>query len=510
MQPATTNTDTQQSLWQELQVAKLGLQRGSDGSISWHPDSRDHPRHWSAARKSFDMTVIIFFELFVTVVSTTGACVSRAAQPDYKLGKVNSILAFTFMYNFGQAIGGLLTPPLSELFGRRIPYLVSSAVFGSFCLIISVVPHPAAVWAGRFVAGFASAVPAVVTAGSIEDMFDGGQRVWLVVLWNAGSTAGLCLGPVYGAYITSALNWRWVYYSSAIITAVCFACFLGIQESRPSQILEKKIAQLHDLGVENLQWFNPDHSPDTKTRFTLVVIQPVKLLATEPIIALVTSISAVSWGMIYLFTESLPDVYQSMSVGFTQTSSSLAFLAFIPGILLSFLPRLWDRRAVSMRLGRGERIEPEDKIAGFAIAAPALAIGLMWFTWTIPPALGGVHWLVPSLALVPVGFAVNEVAYTLSGYLTDAYLLYSASAFCGLAFVRALVSGLMPLLAQQMYPALGANIAGTLVACIATVFCLAPWVFLRYGRTLREKSPFAKHSLESHLRSGIPSISNLG
>lgn len=134
----------------------------------------------------------------------------------------------------------------------------------------------------------------------------------------------------------------------------------------------------------------------------------------------------------------------------------------------------------------------------------------MWFTWTVPPAASQVNWLVPTVALIPVGFAVNEMAYTLSAYLTDTYLLYSASAFCGLAFVRALVSGLMPLVAQQMYPALGANIAGTVVACFALVFCIAPWVFFRYGRTLRERSPFAKHSLESHLKSKVSSGSMSG
>jgi hypothetical protein len=127
----------------------------------------------------------------------------------------------------------------------------------------------------------------------------------------------------------------------------------------------------------------------------------------------------------------------------------------------------------------------------------------MWFAWTVPPATRELHWLVPAASLVLVGFAVNEMAYTLSAYLTDAYLLYAASAFCGLAFVRALVSGLMPFVAQQMFPALGANIAGTIIACFAFVFCLAPWVFFRYGKALRERSPFAKHSLESHLRSRI-------
>ena len=142
---------------------------------------------------------------------------------------------------------------------------------------------------------------------------------------------------------------------------------------------------------------------------------------------------------------------------------------------------------------------------GLTIAAPALAVGLLWFSWTVPPAVLPSHWLVPTAALVLVGFAVNEMAYTLSAYLTDAYLLYAASAFCGLAFVRALVSGLMPLVAQQMYPALGANVAGSIVGGFAALFCLAPWVALRYGRVLREKSPFARHSLESHLRSQIPS-----
>jgi len=141
---------------------------------------------------------------------------------------------------------------------------------------------------------------------------------------------------------------------------------------------------------------------------------------------------------------------------------------------------------------------------GLTIAAPSLAVGLLWFSWTVPPAVSPPHWLVPTAALVLVGFAVNEMAYTLSAYLTDAYLLYAASAFCGLAFVRALVSGLMPLVARQMYPALGANVAGSIVGGFAALFCLAPWVALRYGAVLRGKSPFARHSLESHLRSQIP------
>lgn len=140
---------------------------------------------------------------------------------------------------------------------------------------------------------------------------------------------------------------------------------------------------------------------------------------------------------------------------------------------------------------------------GFAFAAPAQAIGLAWFAWTIPPLVGGVHWIVPTMSLVLVGFAANETSHTLSGYLADSYLLYSASAFSGLALVRAVGSGLMPLVAHEMYGALNANYAGTVLAGLAAVFCITPWIFFRFSKRLRQRSPFARFSLETHYRTNV-------
>lgn len=145
----------------------------------------------------------------------------------------------------------------------------------------------------------------------------------------------------------------------------------------------------------------------------------------------------------------------------------------------------------------------EDKIMGFAFAAPALTIGLVWFAWTIPPFATHVYWLVPTLALVPIGFAVNEIAYTMSGYLADSYLLYSASAFSGLAFVRALLSGLMPLIAHEMQGGLNSNMSATVLACFSVVFCAAPWVFFHFSKRLRQRSPFACYSLDNHRRTQV-------
>jgi MFS family permease len=112
------------------------------------------------------------------------------------------------MYQMGQAVGGLIVPPYSETFGRRMPYILSGATFAAFCLLVGLVPSITMVFIGRFITGFASAVPSVVIAGSVEDLFNARSRVWLVLLWNSLSTAGLAFGPVFGVYISRKIGWQ--------------------------------------------------------------------------------------------------------------------------------------------------------------------------------------------------------------------------------------------------------------------------------------------------------------
>ncbi|GKT54960.1 MFS multidrug transporter [Colletotrichum tofieldiae] len=463
--PSEKSTYTVVEADETATLAQYGVERRADGLINWQRDCKTHPRNWSTRRKTFDTTVIILYQL-------------------------------------GQAVGGFLIPPFSELFGRRLPYLTSCAAFCIFSLLTGVVHSPAAVYIGRFVAGLASAVPSVVIAGSVEDLFNTKRRVWIIVLWNAGTTVGLCFGPIYAAYVSEAVGWRWIFYSAAIVTAVLFVALFGVKESRPSILLGGIIRQIRrETTIQELAWHNPDEARDWRALVRISVVRPGKILLREPLVIMVALISASSWGMIYLFTESLTVVY--LSLGFTKTQASLPFLAIAVGVLFTFLPRLWDMKVVRDRQRRKVPIQPEDKIIGFAFAAPAQAIGLAWFAWTIPPAVGGVHWMVPTASLVLVGFAVNETAHTLSGYLADSYLLYSASAFSGLALVRAVASGLMPLVAHEMYAGLNANVAGSVLAALAAAFCVTPWLFFRFSKRLRQRSPFARFSLETHYRTNV-------
>lgn len=129
------------------------------------------------------------------------------ARIEYKTEPMITLLAFTLMYQLGQALGGLIVPPYSEVFGRRKLYIIAGGIFSLFCLLIAVIPSITMVYIGRFITGFASAVPSVVLAGSVEDLFNSRWRVWFVLLWNSLATAGLVLGPILGVYISLNMGW---------------------------------------------------------------------------------------------------------------------------------------------------------------------------------------------------------------------------------------------------------------------------------------------------------------
>lgn len=133
---------------------------------------------------------------------------------------------------------------------------------------------------------------------------------------------------------------------------------------------------------------------------------------------------------------------------------------------------------------------PEDKLLGFYIAAPTLALALWWFGATIP-AFVHAPWIISMLPLALVGFAGAEFHTILASYLTDSYTIYAASANASLSVLRGVLAALFPLFAQQMFEGLGANVASFILAGLATLFCLTPIVFGRYGKRIRLRSKFA-------------------
>ncbi|KAE8363726.1 major facilitator superfamily domain-containing protein [Aspergillus caelatus] len=499
MDMKTPPVDSEESIL-EQQLDQEGLRLAADGCVHWRTDNPRHPRNWPLARKVHDVAWIIFLDFFVTCASTAGAPAARAARNDTGMNEILSIFIFVPLYMVGQGIGSVIFPPYSEAFGRKKLYVVSTGLYSICCVLVAVVPFPVGVVIGRFISGFLSAIPAVIAAGSIEDLFNARDRIWMMSIWTVVWNIGSIIGPIFGTGIVSVLDWRWVFYIAAIVTGVLTLILMCIKESRPSLLLKDELRRFEQTilnGKEShLQSWNPDHVPDLHTLATVTLIRPLRLFVTEPIVFLVSVVSPIPYTLIYLFTEALPPVYQSF--GFSVISASLPFLAIGIGLLLSFGTRIYDYQVLTRRRQNGLPITPEDKLMGFVIGAPVFAIGMWLFAWTIPPKVLNVHWIVSMIGLVCVGYSNCEFTTVLTGYLADNYLSYAASGFAAQSFLRALLTAASPLFAPAMFNGLGNNVAVSVLAAVATVFCAVPPLFKRYGAELRARSKFAQHSLDSY------------
>ncbi|OJJ70325.1 hypothetical protein ASPBRDRAFT_197040 [Aspergillus brasiliensis CBS 101740] len=484
-------------------AAEHGLELTPDGChLRWARTNRKHPRNWHPVRKSYDIVVISLLEFFTTCLSTSGATTATAAQVEFGTSKTLTLFLYVSTYLLGQGLGGIVFPPYSESFGRKKLYIFSASLYSVFCLIIAAVPSIPSLVVGRFITGFLSAIPTVVITGSIEDMFNTHDRIFVMLIYVSMACMGVSAGPIISSYISVRFGWRWVFYVGAIVSAFLAALLLCIKESRPSLLLMREVQTLRKLtGNDTFKAQNPDYMPDLRTFLQVGLLRPLRLFLTEPIVFIVTMIFGVCVALVYLFTEALPPVFEAF--GFSTEQASLPFLAIGLGVIPNALTRILDYHIIHKRQKKCGVLKPEHKLTGIYIGAPVLAIGLWWFAWTIPPQVTNVHWFVSVVALFFVGYALNELEIVVTAYMADSYLSYAASGFAALSIIRSLLSAAFPLFGSKMFDALGANVAVSILAVLATIFCIVPPLFSRYGEKMRMRSVFAKYSLQVYAENGV-------
>jgi MFS family permease len=185
-----------------------GLACDEHGVVTWQPHSISHPRQWPFRRKLYDSTMIFLLEFYMTLMSTASASIAIFSRRDLRISDELANVSFVTMFFIGQGLGGMVFPPVSEAFGGMLIYIVSTFAFAIFCLLIGLLPSLPMVVVGMFFIGVASAMPAVVGCGSLENVWDARARIWMVHMWICASVLGLAIGPPMATYLAaSVLGW---------------------------------------------------------------------------------------------------------------------------------------------------------------------------------------------------------------------------------------------------------------------------------------------------------------
>ncbi len=136
----------------------------------------------------------------------------------------------------GLAVGQLITGPLSDRFGRRVPLLVGVAIFVVASMICAMSTSMTVLIAMRLVQGAAGAAGIVVGRAMVADLFAG--KVAAAYYSAIATVNGLApiLAPVIGGQVLRVGTWRTVFWVLAGVGAVLLVlAAVVLRESLPPE-----------------------------------------------------------------------------------------------------------------------------------------------------------------------------------------------------------------------------------------------------------------------------------
>lgn len=225
------------------------------------------------------------------------------------------------------------------------------------------------------------------------------------------------------------------------------------------------------------------------------ITRPAYLLFTEPVVFFLMLWAAFCFGLVFIATQSIPQVYQA-NYGFSESASGLIQVSIFVGEAVGFLACL-PQNSYYLRSAKRNTVDPGTPIpeARLPLSIPAsllgLAGGLFWYAWASFPH---VHWMVPTIGWAFVGFAIMVIITAVDMYITDAYTKFSGSAIAAVALGENLFAAWLPLATKSMYTTLGFQWASSLLAFVALMLTMAPVVLLWKGEVIRGKSRFIREA----------------
>jgi DHA1 family multidrug resistance protein-like MFS transporter len=456
------------------------------------PNDPIHPHNWPLKRKLPICASLGFTTLVAAWSSAIYATAVDEVMAEFHVGLVVAILGVS-LYVMGFAAGPILWAPLSELFGRKMPIMVSFCGFTIFQFAVATAKDFQTLMLCRFFGGFFGAAPTVVVSAAFADIFNNEQRGKAMAIFTLMVFCGPTAAPVVGGFIVNShLHWQWTEYITGIMGALALVLdYFIFKESYHPVILTQKAS---DLRRRTGNWgiYAPHEvvELDMAELISVNVARPLRMLFTEPILLLVTIYQAFIYGILYLLLEAYPIVFSGY--GFKGGIVELPYLSLTIGMVIAGLSIVlyFEPYYVKKLVANGGKPVPEARLPPMILGGILFPTGIFWFTWSgnYPHH---VHWMVPTVSGLFTGYGLLAIFLASINYIVDSYLFFAASALAGNTFLRCSFGATFPLFATAMFDNLGINWAGTVLGCIGVVLAPVPVLFYLCGKKLRVKSKFA-------------------
>ncbi|KAI2623682.1 MFS general substrate transporter [Xylaria nigripes] len=451
--------------------------------FNWNDDPAN-PYNWPQWRKNIQLFGI---SLIAFTASIGSSIISPAHQQLIDEFGVSSSVAFLTLSTYILALGTgpVFGGPLSEIVGRKGVYIGGTVLGALFALGAGFTNSIAGLCVLRFLSGFAFGPTLSITSGFFAEVYTPAQRGMPSTLFTLSPFLGPGFGPVLGVFLVERLSWRWTQYIMVFLAIFSLIWVVFSKESYHPIVQE---ARMRELGMSL-----PDSQPPlavSKELLTTGFLRPLHMMLTEPMLGCLCLYVAFIFGVLFSFFGAFFYVFESV-YGFTLEQSGLVFLAIGVGCVLGVLnAMLCDRLFYTPQISKHppHKVPPEYRLFPAMVGSLAIPISLFLFAWTtrrsISPAL-------PIVAVVIFGAGNISVFIGSTQYCIDAYHRSNiASAMSANSLARYLLAAVFPLFSLQLFQDLGVAWASSLLGFVSLALLPLPWLFFKFGKTLRSKSRY--------------------
>ncbi|OAQ86733.1 fluconazole resistance protein [Purpureocillium lilacinum] len=471
-------------------IPVMDLDKGIVGWESQHDP--EMPLNFAPSRKWLITGLLSAVTFMTPFASSILAPALSALEKDFNETSITKGAMPVSIFLLGYAVGPLFLSPLSEIYGRNIILVTSSAWFCAWLIGCALAPSLDTLIFFRFLTGVGGSACQTIGGAIIADMFPVSDRGRAMTIWMLGPMFGPSCAPVIGGFVSETIGWRWVNWLAFIpaTIAVALMTFLSRETNHQVLIAHKTKRLQKELNRPELRscYVDPDAPALSKGQILLNgLIRPMKMLFRSAIIFSVSLYIAFAYGCLYLLFNTIPIVFQGSyhwSIGIT----GLVYLTLLIGygVGLAAFSILSDKTVVRMTAANGGVYEPEFRLPDCIWFALVLPITFFWYGWSADKA---VHWIVPVIGIVPFGIGIVGVWLPIQAYIVDAYPQYAASGLAAFSVLRCTVAAFLPLAGPQMYKSLGVGWGSSLLGFIAVALIPIPTLIYKYGKWMRTRFP---------------------
>lgn len=450
----------------------------------------ENPFNWGVWYKRFISTLLNLMTLFIGLATTAYSSGINSMVAD--LGTTTEIgETGLFTFNIACASAPLFLAPFCELAGRRVIYAGAYLCFSLLFIGLALGKNIATIVILRLLLGLFGCVGTILVGGTFSDMYRPLERGRPMAVFSYVAILGTVAAPIYAGFIDETIGWRWIEGIQGLSNIpLLVTVILFFPETRGGVALHKRAKKLRKATGDD-RYVSPDdiNTPTLKAMLKASSVKAIKMLATEPVVFAFGLWIAFCWFLVFLFLSVIPITFSDKR-GWSEGISGLPYISLCIGVTLGYAAhQIQIKKYEHLYKDPDRKVLPESRLYGAMFGSIFLPIGLFIYSFT---QYGYIPWIAPTIALAPIAFGIFFVFESTYSYTSDCYGESSSSAIAGQGLMRNTLGAVSPLFATQFFDNVGSQYAGLLLALVATLLSLIPFVMFKYGHLLRARSKLAR------------------